>query len=168
VERTHEDRRPVDEQESADFRDVALERRPPEPPQFRDERRGAGERVADPLANLLTDDVTRALRAAADRGVDVNLAGVSDGVEATVREAVPDAETFASLWTFADTPAGRVVMIDGRMTLVSVLADDGGAATEREETAIWGTGETNSLVVVLRALFTWQLADDTGRDGRAP
>ncbi|RLM89456.1 TrmB family transcriptional regulator, partial [Haloarcula sp. Atlit-7R] len=27
----------------------------------------------------------------------------------------------------------------------------------RDETAIWGTGQTNSLVVVLKALFTWQL-----------
>jgi hypothetical protein len=29
----------------------------------------------------------------------------------------------------------------------------------REETAIWGPGTTNSLLV-LRAMFTWQLADD--------
>ncbi len=30
----------------------------------------------------------------------------------------------------------------------------------RDETAIWGAGGSNSLVVVLKALFTWQL-DET-------
>jgi len=29
-----------------------------------------------------------------------------------------------------------------------------------DETAIWGSGETNSLVVVLRAIFTWRLHDN--------
>ncbi|PSQ32426.1 TrmB family transcriptional regulator, partial [Halobacteriales archaeon SW_10_68_16] len=28
---------------------------------------------------------------------------------------------------------------------------------DTEEVAIWGTGHRNSLVVILRAIFTWQL-----------
>jgi hypothetical protein len=41
---------------------------------------------------------------------------------------------------------------------VSVLQD--GDGKEFEEVAIWGTGDRNSLVVVFRAIFTWQLGTD--------
>jgi hypothetical protein len=55
-------------------------------------------------------------------------------------------------------------MVDQEKTLVSVLVDGNGEhpPEPRDETAIWGTGQTNSLVVVLKALFTWQL--DTDRE----
>jgi len=54
------------------------------------------------------------------------------------------------------------------VALVSVLVNGSDAARTdpRTEIAIWGAGETNSLVVVLRAIFTWRLrnvADDSGR-----
>jgi hypothetical protein len=50
-------------------------------------------------------------------------------------------------------------MVDQEKTLVSVLVSgDGDRPPEpRDETAIWGAGPSNSLVVVLQALFTWQL-----------
>ena len=50
-------------------------------------------------------------------------------------------------------------MIDQEKTLVSVLVPGVGdhAPESRDETAIWGTGPTNGLVVVLRTMFTWQL-----------
>jgi hypothetical protein len=35
--------------------------------------------------------------------------------------------------------------------------DNGDSPTE---TAIWGAGERNSLVVVLRSIFTWRLDHD--------
>ena len=35
----------------------------------------------------------------------------------------------------------------------------------RSETAIWGQGEHNSLVVVLWAMFTWQLGGAGTADG---
>ena len=36
---------------------------------------------------------------------------------------------------------------------------------EVDETEIWGSGERNSLVVVLRAIFTWRLEEaETERD----
>jgi hypothetical protein len=52
-------------------------------------------------------------------------------------------------------------MVDGTQTLVSVLlnGDDAAPTDPRSETAIWGSGETNSLVVVLRAIFTWKLEE---------
>jgi hypothetical protein len=50
-------------------------------------------------------------------------------------------------------------MVDEEETLVSVLVDGEGdhSPEPRDETAIWGSGSTNGLVVVLKAMFTWQL-----------
>lgn len=104
---------------------------------------------------LLTDEVTGALRAASERGVDVRLAEMSPASIRRVRDTVPDATPFESLWDWSDTPAGRLLLVDERRTLVSVLVS-GSADGSRDETAIWGSGPENGLVVVLRALFGWQ------------
>lgn len=55
-------------------------------------------------------------------------------------------------------------MIDREKTLVSVLIPgDGECPPEpRDETAICGSGEANGLMMVLRALFTWQLGEPGG------
>jgi len=113
------------------------------------------------VEDLLTEDVLDALGAAADRGVTISLGGVSPAVQAEIRTEIPDAELFESLWVWSDTSAGRLMMVDGTQTLVSVLVNGADAAPTdpRSETAIWGAGETNSLVVVLRAIFTWRLTD---------
>jgi hypothetical protein len=57
-------------------------------------------------------------------------------------------------------------MVDRERTLVSVLVDgaDDHPPEPLDETAIWGSGEANGLVIVLQALFTWQLED--GREDR--
>lgn len=111
------------------------------------------------VEELLTEDIVDALRAAAERGVTINLGGVSADVRERIRNEIPGADLFDSLWVWSDTPAGRLMMIDGTRTLVSVLVNGSDAARTdpRTETAIWGAGETNSLVVVLRAIFTWRL-----------
>lgn len=107
---------------------------------------------------LLTDDHLDELQAAADRGVDIYLAGISDDVQTRIREVVPSAEVFETLWEWQETPAGRLLITDEETALVSALVDGAVGTTEIEETAIWGAGERNSLVVVLRAIFTWRLA----------
>ena len=114
------------------------------------------------VESLLTDRVVERLHAATERDVTVRLAGISEPVETEIRGAVSGAEGFDSLWDWSDDPAGRLLLVDRERTLVSVLVPgDGDYPPEpRDETAIWGSGETNSLVVVLRAMFTWQLADD--------
>ena len=111
------------------------------------------------VEDLLTDEVVARLRTASERGVTIRLAGLSAAVEDDIRETVPAAEPFESLWVWSETPAGRLLMADDEKTLVSVLVDGTGEhpPEPRDETAIWGAGETNSLVVVLRAMFTWQL-----------
>jgi len=124
--------------------------------------RAESEVVYMTVGDLLGDSVRDALGDATDRGVDVYLAEMSDTVEADLAAAVPGARAFESLWTFSDTPAGRLLMVDRERTLVSVLVDGDGdhPPAPRDETAIWGSGESNGLVVVLRALFTWQLERD--------
>ena len=116
------------------------------------------------VGELLTDEILAALRTADERGVSIQLAEMSQSVEADIRDEVPGAETFDSLWVWSKTPAGRLLMVDQEKTLVSVLAPgDGDHPPEpRDETAIWGKGMTNSLVVVLKAVFTWQLDGTRG------
>jgi len=110
------------------------------------------------VEQLLTEESLTALRDAADRGVTVRIAGLSPAVEASVLERIPEAEPFDSMWTWSDGPAGRVMLVDRATALTSVRVEDG-AAGDRTETAVWARGETNSLVVVLRAMFAWRLAD---------
>ncbi|QZP39436.1 TrmB family transcriptional regulator [Halobaculum magnesiiphilum] len=122
--------------------------------------RGADDEIVYmTVEDLLTDDIVDELGAAASRGVTIRLGGVSADVQTRIHEEIPDAELFESLWIWSDTPAGRLLMVDGSRTLVSVLVNGADAAPTdpRSETAIWGSGEKNSLVVVLKAIFTWRL-----------
>ncbi|WP_276261486.1 TrmB family transcriptional regulator [Haloglomus litoreum] len=116
------------------------------------------------VEELLTDEIVAALRDASDRDVTIRLAGLSPTVQERIRDSVPEAEPFESLWLWSDTPAGRLMMVDGRKTLVSVRTngDDEPPDAPRSETAIWGAGDANGLVVVLRTIFTWRLADSPG------
>ncbi|WP_276255499.1 hypothetical protein [Halomontanus rarus] len=70
---------------------------------------------------------------------------------------MPEAELFETLWEWEETPAGSLLITDEETALVSALVDDISTTEEIEETAIWGAGKRNSLVVVLRAVFTWRL-----------
>ena len=117
------------------------------------------------VEDLLIDEIVEALSTAADRGVSIKLGGVSSDVQEEIQDDIPGAEMFESLWVWSDTTAGRLMMIDNRKTLVSALVNGSESAftDPRSETAIWGEGEANSLVVVLRAIFTWRL-DQTNAD----
>jgi sugar-specific transcriptional regulator TrmB len=118
-----------------------------------------GEIVYMTVENLLTDELIAGLKDASDRGVSIKLAGISSDVQERIQEEIPSATMFESLWVWSDTSAGRLMMVDGDKTLVSVRMNDEDItlADSRSETAIWGAGETNSLAVVLRAIFTWRL-----------
>ncbi|SMO54188.1 TrmB family transcriptional regulator [Halorubrum cibi] len=111
------------------------------------------------VEGLLTDDVIDGLSEAAKRGVSIKLGGVSTDVQERIQSDIPGAEMFESLWVWSDTSAGRLTMIDGRKTLISALVngEDAAPSDARSETAIWGEGDKNSLVVVLREIFTWRL-----------
>ncbi|KAB1190469.1 TrmB family transcriptional regulator [Haloferax sp. MBLA0076] len=111
------------------------------------------------VEDLLTDELIDGLGEAAERGVSIHLAGVSTEVQEHIQEEIPGATMFESLWVWSDTSAGRLMMVDGRKTLVSALVngEDASPSDPRSETAMWGEGDTNSLVVVLKAIFTWRL-----------
>ncbi|WP_277555701.1 TrmB family transcriptional regulator [Halobaculum limi] len=111
------------------------------------------------VEDLLTEDLIEGLAEAAKRGVSIKLAGVSTDVQERIQDDIPGATMFESLWVWSDTSAGRLMMVDGRKTLVSALVNgtDASPTDPRSETAIWGEGDANSLVVVLKAIFTWQL-----------
>lgn len=110
---------------------------------------------------LLTEPVGGCLSAASDRGVSIRLAEMSQPATDRLDDVVPNAQLFESMWDWSGTPAGRMLMIDRNKTLVSVLVDDDAHPGEpRDETAIWGVGASNSLVVVLKTMFTWQLDDN--------
>ncbi|WP_226042117.1 helix-turn-helix domain-containing protein [Natrinema sp. DC36] len=110
------------------------------------------------IDDLVTDEHLDRLRAAAERGVEIYLAGISEEVEERIQETIPEAELFETLWEWEETPAGNLLITDEETALVSALVDDMSTSEEIEETAIWGAGERNSLVVVLRAIFTWRLS----------
>lgn len=116
---------------------------------------------------LLTDEIIGELARACDRGVSIYLAGVPEEVQADIEAAIPEAELFESLWVWSDTPAGRLMMVDHQRTLASALVNgsDADPSDARAETAIWGLGESNSLVVVLRAIFTWRLNRTNEEEG---
>jgi hypothetical protein len=124
------------------------------------------EVVYTTAAGLLTEGVIDALLAASDRGVTIRLAGMSPAATDRIRDELPEAELFDSMWNWSDTPAGRLLMVDRERTLVSVLVDGNGEHPPEpfDETAIWGSGAANGLVVVLRALFTWQLDGNRADD----
>jgi sugar-specific transcriptional regulator TrmB len=60
------------------------------------------------VEDLLTDDVIDALGTAAERGVTISLGGVSSDVQDRIKEDIPGAELFDSLWVWSDTPAGHL------------------------------------------------------------
>jgi len=111
------------------------------------------------VEDLLTEELIDGLADAADRDVTIKLAGISPDVQDRIQDTIPGATMFESLWVWSDTSAGRLMMVDGKKTLVSALVNgtDADPSDPRSETAIWGEGESNSLVVVLKAIFTWRL-----------
>lgn len=113
---------------------------------------------------LLSDEHLDSLEAAQQRGVDIYLGGISESVQSQVQKRVPTAERFETPWSWTEEGAGSLLITDKRTALVSVLVDSD-ATDGIQETAIWGTGEHNSLVVVLRAIFTWRLGSNSFESG---
>jgi sugar-specific transcriptional regulator TrmB len=105
---------------------------------------------------LLTDDHLAALAAAADRGVEIHIGDTSGAVNSRIQDAVTAVNSVKTRWRWREEGAGSLLITDERTALVSVLIDEEQSGPI-QETAIWGTGERNSLVVVLRAIFTWRL-----------
>jgi len=93
-------------------------------------------------------DLVDSLSKAADRGIAISIGGLSDDRLAKLRTTIPavsERETKA-----LPSLVGRLLIVDGSKTLVSVQQ---GNPEPESETAVWGIGETNSLVVLLKSMF---------------
>ena len=102
---------------------------------------------------VLTDETLVHLRAASERGVAVKIANGTAATHEAIRTAVPAAELVEPPWTWDTPPTGRLLLADRETVLMSALPDGDGPS----ETAIWGSGSQNSLVVVLQTIFAWWL-----------
>lgn len=115
------------------------------------------------IDELLTDEQLESLVEAEARGVNIQLGGISPEVQQRIQDRIPSASLFETLWEWSELGAGSILITDERTALASVLVDDD--RDKPDETAIWGSGSHNSLVVTLRALFTSRLGDDPSNSG---
>lgn len=97
---------------------------------------------------VVSEDVVDALSAVGNRGVSVTLADRPASTAETLLERVPGATVAAVPWMTDSSQLTRLLIIDGDRTLVAVDEPHDAA-----ETAVWGSGESNGFVVVLRSLL---------------
>jgi sugar-specific transcriptional regulator TrmB len=102
---------------------------------------------------VLSRETLAHLRAASERGVTVRIANGTVPTHEAIRAAVPAAELVEPPWPWHTSPTGRLLLTDRETVLMSTLPDGDGPS----ETAIWGSGPQNSLVVVLKTIFAWWL-----------
>ncbi len=108
---------------------------------------------------VFTDEVVEKLSAAQNRGVSVVIGTVSEELERTVREALPDVEVFVSglEWLTESGIAGdgteisRLLLVDRQAILVSSFDATGGSLDH--EKAVFGRGFNNGVVTVVRRLI---------------
>ncbi len=111
---------------------------------------GAEERIVYLTAgDSLSAELVEGLQGAAARGVSLRLTGGSTAGQERLRSQLPDATVTEPTWGWSETRAGRLMIVDGRKVLVSIVGEGGDAS----ETAIWSEGSSNSLVAVVKAIF---------------
>lgn len=109
--------------------------------------------------SVLTEELFDALDATIDRGVEVVLGAIASPTRTQIRERLPDAYVFETEldWlegTDEDDPSiGVLLVVDRNVLLVSSQIEHG-PDEDRTETAVFGSGFTNGLVVVARRLLT--------------
>ena len=107
--------------------------------------------------NTLTEAIYEGLTAATERDVDMLVGAASSTTRTRLRERVPNAEIFETeldwLDESADEPSiGVLAMADRNALLVSSQTDH--KYGERTESAVFGSGFTNGLVVIARRLLS--------------
>lgn len=97
--------------------------------------------------DYVSEAIVDGLVAAADRGVSITVGGLSEPRLAALRTRLPEVDRFDN-GERLPSAVSRLLLVDGSRTLVSV--EVGSPPTE---TAIWGAGETNGLVVIFKSMF---------------
>lgn len=107
--------------------------------------------------NMLTEALVERLAAAADRDIDVLVGALSSTTRSRLRDRLPGAEVFETGLDWLEGPAeepsiGVLAMADRNALLVSSQTDH--RHGDRSETAVFGSGFTNGLVVIARRLLS--------------
>lgn len=97
---------------------------------------------------FVSERLIAGLSTAADRGVSVSVGGISAETMSHLKAKTPAIERLNS-GAQAIPMVSRFLLVDGSRTLLSVQV---GNPTPDTETAVWGVGETNNLVVILKSI----------------
>lgn len=111
--------------------------------------------------NTLSTRLYEPLEAATDRGIDVIVGALTSSARNELRERIPAAEVFETEldWLQEDrmdqeeTPSIGVILMVDRDTLLVSSQTEHGFGEERTESAIFGSGFSNGLVVIARRLL---------------
>ncbi len=108
-------------------------------------------------ADLLEDECVRHGERALNRGVNISIGSQNETVRELSREGLPEAAVWEPQLDWLNTPTyprvGRLILMDRRKVMLSVLEEPPSEGAAPGETALVGTGEENPLVVLVRELL---------------
>ncbi|MFB6103249.1 MAG: ArsR family transcriptional regulator [Haloplanus sp.] len=108
-------------------------------------------------ADFLTDDCVRSAEDALDRGVHLAVGSQDPAIRDRIREQLPAVTTWEPQLDWLNTPShpcvGRLVFVDRRTVMLSILGEPDADGTDTEDTAVVGAGETHPLVILVRELL---------------
>lgn len=111
--------------------------------------------------SILSERLYEPLEAATDREIDVIVGTLTSSARTELRERVPDAEVFETAldWLQEDTmnqedePSIGLILMTDRDTLLVSSQTEHGIREERTESAIFGSGFSNGLIIIARRLL---------------
>lgn len=107
--------------------------------------------------DLLEDECVRHGERALNRGVTISIGSQNETVRELCREGLPEATVWEPQLDWLNTPTyprvGRLILIDRRKVMFSVLSEPPSGEGSPEEIALIGDGEENPLVVLVRELL---------------
>jgi len=105
---------------------------------------------------LFSDEHMVGLSEANERGVRIRLGGIYQRIQERIQADSPDADMYESVWVQSDTPAGWLMVVDGKKPL-RVLSSMESRPPDRTPDPRRQSGEMHSQVPGCRseAIFTW-------------
>ena len=120
---------------------------------------------------VFTEELVAVIREAEEKGVQVVVGTIDEGLQETVQEVLPDIDVYVSGldWlTHApipgdDTEIGRLLLVDRSTILVSSFVEDEETA-RRTENGVFGRGFDNGLVAIVRRLMATGMPGEMAAD----
>lgn len=107
--------------------------------------------------DLLEDECLRYGERALNRGVKISIGSQNETVRELCREGLPEATVWEPQLDWLNTSTyprvGRLILIDRRKVMFTVLEEPPSEGATPEETALVGNGKDNPLVVLVRELL---------------